>query len=320
MKKEIVRNYARRLHKRFSLTLPVDLEFIAKKYSKLIYMHIPYNIDGASISLKSQDTKILVNSDYHPNRQRFTLAHEIGHVLIPWHVGTIFDNTNINDGNSIDDYWTIEDEANIFASELLMPTDWILSLIESKNDISEVHKEIYIKAEVSPLAACFKLKSLLPIGYIFIIKDLSGLIKYTGKSKHTMTKLPEINTNINIEEQFSFSDNIFTFYTDNEQYFWIKVPNKISLVEYEECNWRDTLNIIVEDLNIDKTTFIPRLNGVLGFANGYIKKSDSFNKEELFSLCLQRFANRDGFEAFTVHELFSRFLSFKINDLYNKQR
>jgi Zn-dependent peptidase ImmA (M78 family) len=43
--------------------------------------------EGALLTTAERDTgAIVVNKNASPQRQRFTLAHELGHLLNPWHV------------------------------------------------------------------------------------------------------------------------------------------------------------------------------------------------------------------------------------------
>lgn len=145
------------LHK---LTVPFDLDELVSKYSEVIYKTIPISrVDGICMNLKcpGKKTKVIVNTSTSVNRQRFTLAHELGHIIIPWHLGTIIDDLNINKTNS--KYWNLETEANRFASELLMPFEWIyrkleehgfkfdliLSLIKNECKVSEEAVKIRLK-------------------------------------------------------------------------------------------------------------------------------------------------------------------------------
>lgn len=80
------------------------------------------DVSGALIR-KGKELIIGVNSSHHPNRQRFTIAHEIGHFMLhkalQIHVDEDF---CINrDGSNNRD----EIEANRFASELLIPVEFI---------------------------------------------------------------------------------------------------------------------------------------------------------------------------------------------------
>ncbi len=59
-----------------------------------------------------------VNSLHHPNRQRFTIAHEIGHYFLHREHSSFEDGLLFRKGL---DRNPLEDEANYFASLLLMP-------------------------------------------------------------------------------------------------------------------------------------------------------------------------------------------------------
>jgi Zn-dependent peptidase ImmA (M78 family)/transcriptional regulator with XRE-family HTH domain len=66
------------------------------------------DIDGRSMFTDKKQPIIFVNSSKPMCRQRFTVAHELGHLLM--HIG-----------NSISEERDIEKEANIFANEFLIP-------------------------------------------------------------------------------------------------------------------------------------------------------------------------------------------------------
>lgn len=70
---------------------------------------------------------ILVKANGNPQRRRFTIAHELGHYLLPWHRQTNYSCATESIKDTGDDARTsrlveMEQEANAFASELLMPT------------------------------------------------------------------------------------------------------------------------------------------------------------------------------------------------------
>jgi hypothetical protein len=77
-----------------------------------------------------------VNKDHHPNRQRFSIAHELGHLLL--HAGgeevhvdrdTVFQ-VKLRDSESSKGTDPDEREANAFAAELLMPASFLLRDLE----------------------------------------------------------------------------------------------------------------------------------------------------------------------------------------------
>jgi Zn-dependent peptidase ImmA (M78 family) len=77
---------------------------------------------------------ILVKANGNPQRRRFTIAHELGHYLLPWHRKTEYSCATEGIKEAGDDPRTsrlleMEQEANAFASELLMPTAVFRSLL-----------------------------------------------------------------------------------------------------------------------------------------------------------------------------------------------
>src|SRR3990167_807201 len=74
-------------------------EFLASQ-ADLRFGKIPDDVDGISINLKSKDSKpvVIISTGLPPTRQKFTMAHELGHIFIPWHIGTIFSHTDENHG------------------------------------------------------------------------------------------------------------------------------------------------------------------------------------------------------------------------------
>lgn len=84
------------------------------------------------------DWEIVVNSLHHPRRQRFTIAHELGHYFL--HKGQqkkFIDRKLFRNGDSN----SIETEANQFAAAILMPEQQFRSYISSESkkveDIAE---------------------------------------------------------------------------------------------------------------------------------------------------------------------------------------
>lgn len=116
-----------------------DLSSLVEEYADVEHRAIPVpNVDGVSLHLKVKGRRpsIIVNSHIAQTRQRFTLAHEFGHVLIPWHIGTIFSFSSADGHTDGADqaYWEMEAKANRFAAELLMPQQWLKALHEEKKN------------------------------------------------------------------------------------------------------------------------------------------------------------------------------------------
>jgi len=214
-----------------SLLPPFGLFFRGDNYPAIGgYAAIPFEIDGISANLKKIGVQpsIIVNSKRPRKRQRFTLAHEIGHVLIPWHMGTIFDITDIDSSSAVS-YWQMEAEANAFAIELLMPSYWVQELILQNKNIAEVTLEIINRTDVSAIAATLRLRSELPPNYIFIVVDKDGVVTYSGRSDGTYTTPVITGINYDVERQYTHAESIYKFDTSWNSYYWIRMPDSVPL-------------------------------------------------------------------------------------------
>jgi Zn-dependent peptidase ImmA (M78 family) len=93
-----------------------------------------------------------VDDKHHPNRQRFSIAHELGHFLLHPETGSVFMDRSpvlFRDGRSSEGVNQQETDANAFAAELLMPevdlrAQWDVRPVDAFDDMS-----------VRRLAACF---------------------------------------------------------------------------------------------------------------------------------------------------------------------
>ncbi|HZR31801.1 MAG TPA: ImmA/IrrE family metallo-endopeptidase [Terriglobales bacterium] len=107
---------------------PIPLEAIIQHYGITpVRLSATGDIFGAIVR-ENGGFYIAVNPDQHPNRQRFTIAHELAHFILHYkdsserieHVDTDFRVSWRNHVSSQGVDWN-EIEANRFAAELLMP-------------------------------------------------------------------------------------------------------------------------------------------------------------------------------------------------------
>lgn len=104
-------------------------------------------------------TAIGVNEDHPPVRQRFTVAHELGHFVYADHDAIVFDYLGRERGFSFEMPENADSErtANQFAADLLMPADWV------REDVARHGPDLTLlrrKYAVSEQAMWFRLLSL----------------------------------------------------------------------------------------------------------------------------------------------------------------
>lgn len=148
-------------------TIPVDPASVANRLGLTVrFEQFSDDLSGV-LMRKSEGTVIAVNTYHAPARQRFTIAHEIGHFVLQ-HKGDLFvDQTVLNrrDGRSSYAIDSQEIEANAFAAALLMPrqqvTDELLSLMNSGGiEQRNLVKELARRFQVSDQAMSFRLMNL----------------------------------------------------------------------------------------------------------------------------------------------------------------
>lgn len=145
--------YAQDILLSLQLTPPIDVFKICETYD----LNVNYeNISSAEalLIISKQKKNIIINDrkiSYKP-RQRFTIAHEIGHFFIPWHAN-VYECSNV--GNFCSDN-TEENEADIFASELLIPSNILFPITNNKTINLELIMELAREFNVSLTAMARK--------------------------------------------------------------------------------------------------------------------------------------------------------------------
>ena len=149
---------------------PVPIETIAKQLGIQVQFELlPNKLSGLLYREDKKVKPIIGVNRLHPEvRQRFTIAHEIGHFILhkePVHVDREYD-VKFRDPNSSLANNDSEIEANKFAAEMLMPIDFLKKDIDNRNinipddDFIEILSQRY---EVSMQAMIYRLQNL---GYI----------------------------------------------------------------------------------------------------------------------------------------------------------
>lgn len=98
---------------------------------------------------------ILINSRVRPERQRFTLAHEISHALLLGDDDLLSDLHDAFEGDRLEQ--VIETLCNVGAAALLMPTDLIAGMLARFGPTGRALGELARRADVSASTALYAL-------------------------------------------------------------------------------------------------------------------------------------------------------------------
>ncbi len=126
--------------------LPVPIETIASLcgYQVILLTTLPPELSG----IVSLDKKLIgINGKHHPRRQRFSLAHELGHILLKHPPEA---------RSTQDEIRRFNREADLFAAELLMPSNDLRTMAVKESDLSILR----MRYDVSNEALRLKLSSL----------------------------------------------------------------------------------------------------------------------------------------------------------------
>jgi Zn-dependent peptidase ImmA (M78 family) len=163
--KQGARRAAREVVEKFAVkTAPVQVERIAR-VMKVRVQYAPLDGDlSGMVSIQEGVAIIGVNSLHHPNRQRFTLSHELGHLCLHQSVleGSVHVDKQILNRDALTEAGTdvLEIEANAFASELLMPEVLLTAVLGPRSiafDDDDIIASLAKKFRVSDAAMRFRL-------------------------------------------------------------------------------------------------------------------------------------------------------------------
>lgn len=120
---------------RWNGTLPIDPAKVAKCYDIDIIKDeslVGGTNSGRCVITDEGSRIIIVNPSDSLNRQRFTVAHELGHALL--HKEGVHERSDVR----LTSYKKHETEANKFAAALLMPSDQVLTAVNLGKNLKEL--------------------------------------------------------------------------------------------------------------------------------------------------------------------------------------
>ena len=289
------------LVRRFSLSPPVDLRAVTEQYAELEEDFIPGSCDGLVVGLHGPRPRplILLRKGAHEFRQRFTLAHELGHVLLPWHIG---DNLACSTNRSllqwdIDAYYaaSAEAEANRFAAELLVPSTWLRTQI-AELGVEPVAPliEAISCARVSAHVASLRLLEALPAGYVVVVSD-GATVLLSGQTQGTGVYPPRVGERLESKRLDRFASHVETVRYGSRSIMWWSFhrPIGVSALGDDPRDDGQVLAALLErhapDAN-DAQRIQRTLAGVIGAANSVARREGITGMAELHARFRSRFA------------------------------
>ena len=157
----IAREAARRLARDAGLSPPVDIEELLGWRG--LALDIEHEWPAALCArYYSAERRIAVNGKHSRVRQRFSISHEVGHFVLGHDQVDIDHGVAAIFGDEDESYAVvgdIEQEANAFAVELLMPREWVRQQSEGRS-MEDLIAIIHRDCDVSEPAAWYRVMDL----------------------------------------------------------------------------------------------------------------------------------------------------------------
>lgn len=300
------------------MSVPVDVGHAAAVLARVEYDKLPPGVDGVLVRKRGQQPLIIVSDSAHPKRQRFTLAHEIGHILIPWHLGNVGCSPEIALPTASEIERVCESEANRFASELLLPSDHVRAAIHGVNTIREIYHRL-LGADASIGAATIALAQALPPGHVYAEPDPKGRVVLAGKSPGTAVPAPTLGLKLDAA-LYEHADGHETVLLGQHVIHWWRFRREAELL-VNEGELPDSKVLLKEILarhheGQAATRALQAINGVIGAANGMYRAN---NVAELVAIFRQRFLLRPDLAPVTSDPDFPVFLEAKAHEIIERR-
>jgi hypothetical protein len=301
--------------KRRGLIPPVDVRQVLQTFADVEEDRIPLDVDAVFLGKSKQRSRplVILQRDRPPKRKTFTLGHELGHAVIPWHAGTFFCHVDFN--AKLDDSVTreVETEANRFASQLMTPSNWVKQIADSNGTLSSKLKLVQVSG-LSALSCSFSLIKHLPPGCFFTEVDETDMVRYSAGSPDSPISPPRVGTRIDRQFEKLCEPREAISGTMGTIYWWKMAPDAPGTETLVRPS-KEILDEIFDDINLNaKAMQAARwsINGVIGVANSKFRKAPKTN---FVALMKGRFFDRPQLARITSHRLFEEYLHARAAEL-----
>jgi hypothetical protein len=280
---------------RFGVTPPVDLQLVAKSCADVEFDAIPGNCDGLVVGLHGPRDRplILLDRNTPSRRQRFTLAHELGHVLLPWHLGDYVCDTSRWFADERYHAAAAEVQANRFAAHLLVPSNWLHDLVARGGDRQVLPLlDAVGHADVSIPVACLRLIVTLPPGFVFAIIDASDQVVLSSQSTGTKVGPPPRGEPLERRRLDRGASHVEESRYGTQRLIWWSYRG--DELPDDDADQREGSVILADLLNChgggEAASLRQKLSGIIGYANSVAKREGITSPGPLYAFFRSRFS------------------------------
>lgn len=312
------RTFAIGYSERHGLTPPVDVRTELAKIADLEEAELPGSADAIVLRRGQERARVILAPQSNANRTRFTLAHELGHLVLPWQVGSAFCHPHGTYVAAEHLQRELEKEANQFATELLVPTKWMTArLLESdgREPFASTMLDIANDAGVSPITAAIAYERVrLATGAIAIISP-SRSEPYVVFGENCQLR-KDFKWWKDPQAVISAGGSVSSIHFGAYQLFGLTFDPSVQVSTSQPAiPSTEILKDILQTIPASERDRVMRsVNGVIGAAN---PKGEG-SLAELNARLRVRFLGRDTLHSVTSDPRFEEFVSAKATELHAK--
>ena len=227
----------------------IDIEDLIVYHDGIVLEKNLRNSDGRLVMKNGKSIVTIDSKIEFPQRKRYVLAHELGHILLHANMNASFS----DDDTTLEGFkkGPQEKEANDFAAELLMPEDSFRKACLGRRFNPELLVELSNSFNTSLTSTVYRFIDLgnHPLAAFY---SKNGKVQYWKKSNDMYCKIPDINKLTVPEESVA------------EEYYRHKRVYKINdIQEIEKSTWFELGKYEKNETMYEFCIITPRFNSVL---------------------------------------------------------
>ncbi len=303
---------------------PVNVLSLAQQHADVEHVDIPANLDGLLRRSPGRRPLILISKHLRAEspRYRFTLAHELGHLIIPWQLGNALCHIDGDGRLRVANDVVEEAEANKFASELLVPAPWLeRGYLDRTGALAPHIVQTARTARVSVSVVMFAIRRIARPGTLIVTHD-GQMVQTADTSLGTPSDPPKAGSSMaTLRRRWSGAGCVVSDVSISQD-TWItsvEFPTTAELPDIEgSVTSTVLLKTLFDELEPDLTPEVRRtrfgqINGGVSTVN--ISAHYKLSEEQMFAGLVQKFSERGHLGPVVRDPRFREFLALKAREL-----
>jgi hypothetical protein len=320
---EAARTFAGLVANRLNLEPPVDVLGVLARYADVQHDDIPGTCDALLISRPGKRPLVILEAEHRGReRERFSVAHELGHILMPWQRGTVFCHTDGEFSELDGAVQDIESDANQFAAELLLPRAWLRARVAGPQNLAGALHDAMRAAGVSlPVAVIGAASCVEGPGFVATTSD-EGTVDFVagldgeGRSR---SRTPRVGAPLALREYKEAGSDVHQIALQRRTLWVVRYSVETELGAVSRGANEIRAELLGGRPHEEAERLRMRIDGILGAANGADGKV-AMSAADLYRIFVARFLHVDDLREVRSHKAFDEYLRAKAIEFFARRR